>query len=72
LVLALRPDVGTISPTTRQFTLVLAAGPNSLGLLLLLATIGLAGWIRSRKLGLATTFISAAAALAGLWAFATF
>lgn len=72
LVLALRPDVGTISPTTRQLTLFLAGAPNTLGLVLLLATLGVAGWIRSRKLGLATTLFSATAGLAGFYAFATF
>lgn len=37
-----------------------------LGIWLLLAVLGLSGWLRSRRLGLATTAIAAAAAL-GTW-----
>lgn len=41
----------------------LAFGPFLLGLYLLLATIALAGWLRSRRLGRATTAMAAAGAV---------
>ena len=42
---------------------LLAALPFALGILLLMLTIGTAGWIRSRRTGLATTTLAALGAL---------
>lgn len=72
LVLALDPGSGGVAPTTQAFTLTLASVPYAAGLLLLLATIGLSGWVRSRRVGLVTTSTSTCAALLGALAIATF
>ena len=42
-------------------------GAPALGVYLLLLTLGLAGWVRSRKTGLATSALALAGALAGGW-----
>lgn len=49
--------------------LVRATGSLSmvLGLYLLLATVGLAGWVRSRKAGIATTALAITGAVCGGW-----
>ena len=44
----------------------------ALGIYLLLATVGLAGWIRSRKAGLATTALALSGALSGGWTVISF
>ena len=46
---------------------VLAFGPFLLGVYLLLLTLGLAGWIRSRRMGWATTALAALGAFLGGW-----
>jgi hypothetical protein len=42
---------------------LLAALPFSVGILLLMATIGMAGWIRSKQTGRATTFLAVIGAI---------
>jgi hypothetical protein len=51
---------------------LLAFGPFMLGLLLLLAALALAGWIRSSKAGVVTTALALAGVLAGGWTLVRF